>query len=89
MKMDASEPFNVPMNPEALGIPVSLIFVCTQCTCMFWSSELEGEKCKAVREKGEKSSITLLQSLKERTSENSLIDSLNCSSHCRKIHYSP
>lgn len=23
MKMDAAEPFNVPVNPEALGIPVS------------------------------------------------------------------
>lgn len=26
MKMDAAEPFNVPVNPEALGIPVSYIF---------------------------------------------------------------
>lgn len=26
MKMDASEPFNVPVNPEALGIPVSVKF---------------------------------------------------------------
>ncbi|XLU99209.1 hypothetical protein S245_013549, partial [Arachis hypogaea] len=25
-KMDAAEPFNVPVNPEALGIPVSTIF---------------------------------------------------------------
>jgi hypothetical protein len=24
MKMDAAEPFNVPVNPEALGIPVSI-----------------------------------------------------------------
>lgn len=23
MKMDAADPFNVPVNPEALGIPVS------------------------------------------------------------------
>lgn len=26
MKMDAAEPFNVPVNPEALGIPVSVKF---------------------------------------------------------------
>jgi len=26
MKMDAAEPFNVPVNPEALGIPVSNFF---------------------------------------------------------------
>lgn len=26
MKMDAAEPFNVPVNPIALGIPVSLSF---------------------------------------------------------------
>lgn len=25
MKMEAADPFNVPVDPEALGIPVSLI----------------------------------------------------------------
>ncbi|KAL0357203.1 UNVERIFIED_CONTAM: hypothetical protein Scaly_1406000 [Sesamum calycinum] len=28
MKMDAAEPFNVPVNPVALGIPVSRAFLC-------------------------------------------------------------
>lgn len=28
MKMDAAEPFNVPVNPVALGIPVSISYLC-------------------------------------------------------------
>lgn len=31
MKMDAAEPFNVPVNPEALGIPVSGNTCCLGC----------------------------------------------------------
>lgn len=30
--MDAAEPFNVPVNPVALGIPVSLDY--TACLCI-------------------------------------------------------
>lgn len=36
MKMDAAEPFNVPVNPEALGIPVSTNLA---RACMFFGAK--------------------------------------------------
>lgn len=35
MKMDAAEPFNVPVNPEALGIPVSISYCCEKMHLVF------------------------------------------------------
>jgi len=40
MKMDAAEPFNVPVNPEALGIPVSITFSSNIFMVFFFTSNL-------------------------------------------------
>lgn len=44
MKMDAAEPFNVPVNPVALGIPVSIslhafAYVFIGQTSIHWSDK--------------------------------------------------
>lgn len=36
MKMDAAEPFNIPVNPVALGIPVSVVSLWI-CIASLWA----------------------------------------------------